>query len=364
MPGSAPRHSRELVEQHPLRLGFVPLIDAAPLIAASALGFFSDESLAVSLEKQIGWGNVRDRLTYGELDASHGPIGMAPASLVPLESYDHPLGIMMGLSAGGNAITVAKHLAELGTSENAPAIWRQRLGRPLRMAYVASVGTHHFALLDLLKTAGLTLGHDAELFIMPPAQMPSLLERGVIDGFCAGEPWNTLAHVNRSGSIYRSTTQWAPNHPEKVLLVSRRWHGKTAGAAVSLVRAVLRGCDFCEDETNHARLAELLARPEYLDLDESVIALSLAIQRWLEPGSRRPPFRSFARPITVPRAEHVEWIVSQMTRWGVMPAEVNVPLLVRSSVLRETYDRALETTPTNRSRTAASTAAARSALNC
>lgn len=345
MPGSAPRHSNDLVERQRIRLGFVPLIDAAPLIAAQALGFFKEEELSVSLEKQIGWGNVRDRLTYGELDASHGPIGMAPASLVPLESYDHPLGIVMGLSAGGNAITVARHLMEAGSCDTAPANWRQRLGRPLRLAYVASVGTHHFALLDLLQSAGLKLGHDAELFIMPPAQMPSLLERGVIDGFCAGEPWNTLAHMSRCGAIYRSTTQWMPNHPEKALLVSRRWHARNVGAAVSMVRVVLRGCAFCVDEANHSTLAELLARPEYLDLDEHVIARSLSINKWLEPAGRLPPFRSFAGPSTVPRVEHVEWIVAQMVRHGVMPGDVNGSLLSRSSVLRETYDRAIEDRP-------------------
>src|SRR5215207_1312757 len=41
----------------PLRIGFVDLIDAAPLIVAHEQGFFADDGLAVVLERQLGWGN-------------------------------------------------------------------------------------------------------------------------------------------------------------------------------------------------------------------------------------------------------------------------------------------------------------------
>src|SRR5882757_8583718 len=69
-----------------LRLGFVPLIDAAPLIAAAELGYFADEGLSVALERQIGWANVRDKLAFGHLDASHALLGLPLASVLQPEA--------------------------------------------------------------------------------------------------------------------------------------------------------------------------------------------------------------------------------------------------------------------------------------
>jgi two-component system, oxyanion-binding sensor len=93
-----------------LRVGFVALLDAAPVVAARELGYFSDEGLSVSLERQIGWGNVRDKLTFGHLDASHGLLGMAPASHAGLDWFFEPLVSIMAMGRGGNAITVGRRV--------------------------------------------------------------------------------------------------------------------------------------------------------------------------------------------------------------------------------------------------------------
>jgi len=59
-----------------VRVGFVELIDAAPLIAAAALGYFVDEGVDVALSRELGWGNVRDKLQFERLDAAHCVIGL------------------------------------------------------------------------------------------------------------------------------------------------------------------------------------------------------------------------------------------------------------------------------------------------
>ena len=65
----------------------MPLLDAAPLLLAHELGYFADEGLHVTLERQIGWGNVRDKLVYGHLHASHALVGMPPASVLGRDRY-------------------------------------------------------------------------------------------------------------------------------------------------------------------------------------------------------------------------------------------------------------------------------------
>lgn len=327
--------------KHAVHVGFVPLIDAAPLIVARELGYFSDEGLDVCLDPQIGWGNVRDRLTYGQLHASHAPLGMVPASLTGQSFYDEPLGILICLGAGGNAITVSRSLAALGNGPGMAAKWRRQLDRPLSLAYVFSFASHHFFLRELLQAAGLHAQRDATLSVLPPTQMAGLLESGVLDGYCVGEPYNTLAVMRGCGEIIKATTEFVPDHPEKVLAVTRKWHRQNPIAAERLVRATIRGCDFCDNPANHGRLVEILARPEYLNLSEEVIARSLSIDSWLRPIARRPRFRTWARGTTEPRASAVEWVLRQMIRWGNLSPDTNYVAIAEQSLIPEPYQNAV-----------------------
>ena len=56
---------------HPLCIGFIPLVDAAPLIVAVDKGFAAAEGLEVTLVREVSWSNVRDKLNIGLFDAAH-----------------------------------------------------------------------------------------------------------------------------------------------------------------------------------------------------------------------------------------------------------------------------------------------------
>src|ERR1043165_9405888 len=60
----------------PMRLGFVPLTDCAPVVMAEELGLYRRYSLNVQLSRELGWITVRDKILYGELDAAHAVAGM------------------------------------------------------------------------------------------------------------------------------------------------------------------------------------------------------------------------------------------------------------------------------------------------
>src|SRR5438477_474251 len=81
---------------------------------AKEMGFVADEGLDVSLHRQVGWANVRDKLSFGHLDAAHALLGMPLASQLGRDSFSEPLVSVMGLGCGGNAITVRRGLFEMG----------------------------------------------------------------------------------------------------------------------------------------------------------------------------------------------------------------------------------------------------------
>ncbi len=312
----------------------MPLIDAAPLIVACELGYFSDEHLTVVLDRQIGWGNVRDKLTFGTLQASQCVLGMPLASRLGDDSFADPLVSVMSLGSGGNGITLSSRLVQAGVnSASAMASWIRGgpAQRKLTIGHVFNCSMHHYLLRDWLAGGGIDPDRDVRLQVVPPPLMADSLYRGHLDGFCAGEPWNTVAEAGGYGDVVATTTDVVPSHPEKVLALSLRWAREHSTAVAGLVRAALRGCIYCNDPANLNGLTEILTRPGYLQVPVDVMKASLAGDRNFGLGVRRAhqrprdwELRSFAPEKMFPSRSHAGWLGSQMIRWGHIPAETDL----------------------------------------
>ncbi len=325
-----------------MHLGFVPLLDAAPLILAVELGYFADESLQVALHRQIGWGNVRDKLVYGQLHASQALVGMPAASVLGRDRFPEPVLAVMSLSTGGNAITLSRRLTDAGVNSCAGlAEWaanRPRDAAVPSLAHVFSCSTHHYLLRAWLAGGGIDPDRDVRLAVLPPSQMAGQMSAGTVDGFCVGEPWGTLAEARGAGRVVASTTSLLPGHPEKVLAVNRHWVARNPQAAVALVRAILRACAFCHDPLNAGRVAEVLSRPGYLDTPAALIAQSLGRSVGLRLAPSHDPAATF------PSATHAAWVMTEMIRWGHLPPDPATDVLAaaRAAVSPEIYRRAAE----------------------
>ncbi|PTT78066.1 thiamine biosynthesis protein, partial [Pseudomonas sp. HMWF010] len=94
-----------------LRLGFIPLTDCAPLVVARALGFFAEEGLEVSLNREASWATLRDKVTVGALDGAHMLAPMALASTVGAAGDAVSMIAPISLNLNGSAITVSTGLA-------------------------------------------------------------------------------------------------------------------------------------------------------------------------------------------------------------------------------------------------------------
>ena len=93
-----------------LRIGFIPLADAAALLIAVDKGFCAAEGLDVELVREVSWSNVRDKLNIGLFDAAHLIAPIAIASSLGLGHIKVPIVAPFGLGVNGNAITVSPAL--------------------------------------------------------------------------------------------------------------------------------------------------------------------------------------------------------------------------------------------------------------
>ena len=301
-----------------IRLGFIPLLDAAPLVMAVEAGFFAEEGLEVSLHRQPSWSSLRDRVGVGMLDGAQmlGPMALA----INMGLGAPPCSVIspMVLSRNGNAITARRalyeRLAATGFDLSEPSEAARALARvvassdePIRLGIVYAWSSHYLQLLDWLASAGLSPGPGLELVTVPPPEMMTALAYGSVDLACVGEPWNSLMEYHGLGQILATGCQVWQNAPEKVLGVRRDWADAHPGKLRALMRALIRCCRWLDDPVNRDMIHRVLVLPGYLD--NAIGPLGEQGQWLFHPRVHQHFFRQSAN---FPWLSQAEWLLSRM----------------------------------------------------
>lgn len=340
LPRSTGSHMR------PLRVGFIPLTDAAPLTVAEHLGIFKRHGLDVELCREIGWATIREKIIYGELDAAHAPAPMLWSTTLGLGCRASEVLTAFVLNLHGNAITLSRALWDDGVRD-AVALREHCRSRPAQLPFtlgaVFPFSSHHLMLREWLRTAGLDPEREVRIVVVPPGQMFRNLAAGTIDGFCAGEPWNTAAVQAGIGWCPTWSAKHAPGHVEKVLMVTARFADTRSTDHMNLVRALHEAAAWCDLTSNRPQLAHLLAEPRFLNLSPDVIAPALLGQ--FDCGTGRveavPEFHVFHRGETnVPSRRKAEALHRALAAQNLLPpaaaADAELPRrLFREDLHRE-----------------------------
>jgi len=301
-----------------LRLGFIPLTDCAPLIAAQAQGFFEDEGLAVELVREASWATVRDKVAVGALDGSHmlAPMALAMAA----EDSGSVVLAPLALNRNGSAITVSMALFEAlggvstglaGPPPSAACLQaliaerRTRGDGPLTFAVVFPYSMHNYLLRYWLAQGGIDPDRDVRLVVIPPPRMVERMRAGEIDGFCVGAPWNAVAELEGIGRILAASSQLWPDGPDKVLGVSGALAVRKPDELRALLRAIIRGAAWADAPENRDALIAHLAGPDRIEATPTAIARALEHELIFHRDAAG-----------LPRREHGLWFLSQMIRWG------------------------------------------------
>lgn len=252
-----------------LRIGFVPLADCAPIVLAQELGLFRQHGLHVMLNRELGWATIRDKVIHGELDAAHALAAMPVAATLGLGSIECACLTALVLNLNGNAITLSNDLYHSGVRDGAglrEQIIALRHKKIFTFGIVSNFSSHNFLLRKWLSSAGINPDRDVRIVVVPPPQMVANLKAGHLDGFCVGEPWNSVAVQAKAGWCVATSAELQPGHPEKVLMVRREFTEAKKEEHLALVAALLEACEFCEAPENRDHLLAVLTRPEYVNV--------------------------------------------------------------------------------------------------
>lgn len=324
-------------EQTHLRAGFIPLVDAAILIAAAELGFAAREGLTLDLVRDVSWANIRDRLAFRQFDVAHMLSPMPIAAMLELGSNPSPTIAPFVLGRGGNAITLSVRLFEAmqaltGLADDASAL---ECARALSQVIAARKGqgeelptlgmtypysSHSYELRYWLAAGGIDPDRDIRLRVVPPPMTSDALSAGAIEGFCVGAPWNMIASEKGVGRIVATKQDIWASSPEKVIGLRPDWAERNPDSVSRLIVALDAAARWCDDTANHDALAELLAQPAHLDAPVEIVRHVLAGQFALDAkGNRRvvPDYFVFHGPeANCPSRAQALWVYSQMIRWG------------------------------------------------
>ena len=324
-----------------LTAGFLPLFDSVLLVVAKEMGFAESEGLALTLSRETSWANIRDRAALGHFDVALmlAPMPIAASlGLTPLATQ-MITPVMAGL--GNNAVTVSGELwrqmvAAGAPADMSPAATGRSLAavvrdspRKLRFAVVHQTSSHNYELRYWLAASGIVPYRDIEIVVLPPPLLPEALKSGGIDGYCVGEPWNSVGVETADGHIATAKALIWQNSPDKVIGMRAEWAEQNPEVVNALVRAIYRAGEWVGQPAHHGAAAEIMSRPGYLDQSAELVERARAGRFVTGHGTVEVPdfYVPHASAANFPWQSHALWYYTQMVRWGeVAPGPANAEI--------------------------------------
>lgn len=301
------------IEKPGLKIGFLPITCATPLVVAHASGHFAAEGLKVDLVKTAGWAVVRDKTLTGEYDAAHMLAPMPLAISLGLGSPGVPMVMPVTENVNGSAITLHVRHRE----RRDPRHWK---GMTLAIPFEYSM--HNFLLRHYLAEHGLDPDRDVQLRVMAPPDMVANLSSGNIDGFIVADPFNQRAVYEGVGFIHLLSSELWDGHPCCAFATTADFATRAPNTFGALVRAMIRATRFAQDPARRREIAETIHTPNYLNQPKTVVEQVLTGRFADGLGKvRNAPERIGFDPY--PWQSMAVWMLAQMKRWGYLKEDVS-----------------------------------------
>ena len=301
------------LEKKDLKIGFIAITCASPLIMADPLGFYRKEGLNVQLNKTAGWALIRDKMINKEHDASHFLSPMPIAMTMGLGSNQVGMNVASIQNTNGQAITLhVKH-----KDKRDPKQWKG-----FKFAVPFEYSMHNFLLRYYLAENGVNPDTDVQIRVTPPPEMVANLRAGNIDGFLGPDPFNQRAVYDEVGFIHILSKEIWDGHPCCAFGVSDEFIKQNPNTFAALYRAILTASYMASQPKDRELIAKIIAPTQYLNQPETVLAQVLT-GKFADGlgGIKNVPDRANFDP--VPWQSMAVWMLTQMKRWGYIKGDVN-----------------------------------------
>src|SRR5271169_5316706 len=300
-------------EKKDLKVGFIPITCATPIIMAAPLGFYAKQGLNVEVVKTAGWAVIRDKTINKEYDAAHMLAPMPIAISLGLGAQPIPFAVPAIENINGQGITLAiKH-----KDKRNPADWKG-----MKFAIPFDYSMHNYLLRYYLAEHGIDPDIDVQLRSVPPPEMVANLRADNIDGFLAPDNICQRAIYDGVGFLHILSKEIWDGHPCCAFAASRDFITQTPNSYAALIRAIVDATAFASKAENRKQIAEAIAPANYLNQPETVIEQCLTGVYADGLGNvKTDPKRVDFDPF--PWDSFAVWILTQMQRWGQIKGNVD-----------------------------------------
>lgn len=339
-----------------LKLGFIALTDAAPLIIAKEKGIFAKHGLPdVEVLKQASWGATRDNIVLGGaangIDGAHILTPMPylmHTGKVTQNNVPVPMAILARLNLDSQGISVAKEYAGTGVGLDAGLLKdafaaKKAAGGEVKVAMTFPGGTHDLWIRYWLAAGGIDPDKDVSTIVVPPPQMVANMKVGTMDAFCVGEPWNEQLVNQGIGFTACTTGELWKGHPEKALGVRADWVEANPNAAKALLMSVMEAQIWADSMENKEEMAEILGKRQWFNVPAKDVlgrlrgTINYGNGRVVENSGLEMKFWQGAA--SYPFKSHDTWFLTENIRWGKFAPDTDLKALV-NAVNREDIWRA------------------------
>jgi nitrate/nitrite transport system substrate-binding protein len=300
------------LEKTDLKVAFLPITCATPIIMSKPLGIYEKHGLNVELMKYSSWSVVRDAAIAGELDAYHMLAPMPITMSLGLGSTPFSVKLASIENNNGQGIAVAKqHLGKV----KGPADFR---GMTIGIPYDYS--NHNLLLRYYLATGGLNPDTDVKLIVLPPPDAIAKMATGQIDAFILPDNFTQRVVKDDIGFIHLLTKDLWPGHPCCAFVAAQNWIDENPNSFRALNKAIIDGATYANNPANRKEIAAAIAPREYLNQPLDVLEAVMTGQ--FEDGQGN----SFDIPDRInfdpyPWKSFASWISTQLVRWDYLPEE-------------------------------------------
>jgi len=301
------------IEKKQLKIGFIPITCATPIIMAEPLGFYRKHGLEAEVIKTAGWAVIRDKALNKEYDAAHMLSPMPLAITLGAGAAPQPWTMPAIENINGQAITLSlKH-----KDKRDPTQWKG-----LKFAVPFDYSMHNYLLRYYVAEAGLDPDIDIQIRSVPPPEMVANLRADNIDGFLGPDPFNQRAVFDGVGFIHILSKEIWDGHPCCAFAASRAFATDLPNTFHALLKAIVDATAYASKPENRKTIAEAIAPANYLNQPVTVVeqVLTGTYADGLGNIQKVPDRIDFA---PYPWQSMAVWILTQMKRWGQVKGDID-----------------------------------------
>ncbi|MBL0952151.1 MAG: ABC transporter substrate-binding protein [Pseudomonas sp.] len=238
----------------PVRIGYLPITDATPLLVAHNNGLFEAEG--IQSERPVllrSWAQVIEAFISGQVNVIHL---LSPMTVWARYGSKVPAKVVAWNHVGGSGLTVAPGIEDV----------KQLGGQSIAIPFWYSI--HNVVVQQLLRDSGLTpvskaananiAANEVNLVVLPPSDMPPALASKRIAGYIVAEPFNALAENLKVGRIQRFTGDVWRNHACCVVFMHEHDLNNRPEWSQKVVNAIVKAQLWTRD--NREEAARLLSK--------------------------------------------------------------------------------------------------------